>query len=688
VFIMRFLAHFLLLTVLLLAGQSSHSRAQDASGATAVPQSPTGNPQLPAPPFPDGLEWLNVPAPLTIEALRGRIVILDFWTFGCINCIHMIPVLEQLEDKYGDALLVIGVHSAKFENEGHTESLRQVVQRYDLRHPVINDHTFAVWNLYGVNAWPTFVVIDPLGNIAAMQPGEIPFAAFDRYISDMVTHFRSSGQLNDTPIELTLEGAGNPAHTLSFPAKVLADARSSRLFIADTNHHRIIIADLTTHEVIDVAGAGGSGFDDGDFETATFDLPRGMALAGDTLFVADTGNHAVRALDLLTRSVRTVAGTGEQSYERGISGPPLETPLSSPWDVAFGDGVLFISMAGMHQIWSLLFERNVVGPIIGSGREGLLDASFAEAELAQPSGLVYRDRRLYFADSESSSIRAADLETRRTQILAGPLENSLFAFGDLDGSLGMARLQHPLALTLDDAGRVYIADTYNSKIKMIDLTSLTTVTLTGRGTPGGYVDGSLERAAFDEPSGISYVNGRLYVADTNNHAIRVIDLAAGSVETLQFPNVERLQIGDRLTVIGSSQPVAAQELLPPQMVAPGTHDLVLRIVLPEGYKINTLAPSRLEWNNAGDAVNIPEDRRAAAVTGSEVRLPVTLSEGEDAVYGQLTLYYCREEAESLCFIDQVRLEVPVSVRMGAAATEIVVEHRVTPPSIPQSPPVG
>ncbi len=633
---------------------------------------------FPAPEFPDGLSWLNVAAPLHLEALRGKVVLLDFWTYGCINCIHMIPVLEQLEDKYGDALVVIGVHSAKFENEGEIESLRQIVRRYDLRHPVIDDSDFVVWRQYGVRAWPTFVVIDPNGQIVAMQAGEIPFASFDRFIGALIEQHDSAGTIDRTPIELALEGAGQPSSVLAFPGKIAADTLGRRLFIADTNHHRIIIADLDTYRVLDVAGAGGSGFDDGSFETATFDKPHGMALVGDTLYVADTENHAIRAVDLLTRTVTTVAGTGEQSYQRDQGGAPLETALSSPWDVAFGDGVLFVAMAGPHQLWALLFERGVIGPVVGSGREGLLEGTFAEAQLAQPSGLVYHQRQLFFADSESSSIRAANLDARTTRTLAGPLVNDLFAFGDVDGAVGVSRLQHPLGVVLGDDGLLYVADTYNSKIKVLDLSTNTLTTLTGQGSPGGFRDGTLAEAQFDEPGGLAFAEGRLFVADTNNHAVRVVDLAAGTVSTLIFPNPEQLVIGDRLTVVSRGGPSETRLTLPAQRVAPGDGEIVLRIDLPEGYKINDLAPSRIEWNNAGSAIDIPEAERSLPVTETEVRLPIRLSVGSDALYGHLLLYYCQETVQTLCFIDQVALELPVDVTADAPSGALIIVRQIAP----------
>lgn len=316
---------------------------------------------VPAPEFPEGLEWVNTTRPLSLEALRGKIIILDFWTYGCINCIHMIPVLEAIQAKYPNEVVVIGVHSAKFgPSEGLTENIRQIVERYNIRHPVINDHEFIVWSRYGVRAWPTFVVIDPQGNVVAMQAGEIPFEAFDAYVGGMIAYY--DGQdvpvLDRTPLPTLIDSAGDPAHLLLFPGKVLIDAPTNRLFIADTNHHRIVIVDMTTRLVTAVIGSGQRGSRDGTYPVAQFNAPHGMALRDNILYVADTNNHLIRRVDLESRAVTTLAGTGRMGqglmpFTMAIS-DPLTFDLRSPWDVAFDDtGRLFIAMAGTHQIWGV-----------------------------------------------------------------------------------------------------------------------------------------------------------------------------------------------------------------------------------------------------------------------------------------------------------------------------------------------
>ncbi len=655
----------------------------------AAAQEPTqfvGDPSLPAPAFPADLDWLNVEAPLTLEQLRGKAVLLDFWTYGCINCIHMIPVMKQLEAKYGDALAVIGVHSAKFANEGETENIRQIVQRYGLAHPVINDSDFAVWYSYasyGVNAWPTFVLIDPRGNLFAVQAGEIPFDAFDRVIGGMISYFDSVGEINRDALPIAVEGANDLPGALSFPGQLTVDTAGGRLFIADSSHNRIIIADLNTYEVLDIVGSGAAGLSDGAFDQATFNKPQGLALSGDLLYVADTDNHAIRAINLFERTVSTVAGTGVQGTSIPGVGAALETDLRSPWDVEFGDAnTLYIAMAGTHQIWELTLDNQLIAPLVGSGREGLLDGPFAAAQLAQPSGLFFRDGVLYFADSESSSIRAANITDSTVQTLAGPVMNNLFDFGDEDGGVGDSRLQHALAVTGGADGPLYVADTYNSKIKLLDPQAREISTLFGLGGLGGFRDGGAAEAEFDEPGGLAYADGKLYVADTNNDAIRVIDLASGVVSTVNFPNPEALQIDQRVTVVGGSQ--GQTVTLDAQTVAPGAGEIVLNITLPEGYKLNTLAPFNALWSSDSSSLAIAEADREQSLIAPEMplRLPVTLSEGSATLSAELTTYYCEAVNESLCFIDRVTITLPVTVAAGASGSALSIERALIPPRVP------
>lgn len=673
-----FLAGLLILT-------GNIASAQDGSGEEDD-NALRGDPRALAPDFPlDGIDWLNVDAPLTMDDLAGKIVVLDFWTYGCINCIHMIPIMQELEEAYPDELVVIGVHSAKFENESDTENIRQIVQRYDLHHPVINDSNYLVWSLYGANAWPTFAVINPIGRILAIQAGEIPFEPFDNLIGAMVEYFDSTGELDRTPLEFSLEGAGDPNTLLRYPGKVLADVDGNRLFIADSNHHRIVVADLTTYEVLYTIGTGQRGFADGDFESARFNKLQGMALRNDVLYVADTDNHAIRAVDLAAQTVTTIAGTGEVGGFTAFipNTPPLELNLRSPWDLAFGeDDNLYIAMAGTHQVWRMDVDTNEIFPYIGNGREGMVSSSFGESELAQPSGLFYTDGLLYIADSESSTIRMADIAGDSLTTISGVTDDNLFGFGDTDGAAGTSRLQHPLGVT-GDGESVYITDTYNSRIKVIDGGDITT-TLTGTGE-NAYSDGDFASAQFNEPGGLDYAelpDGRhvLFVADTNNHVIRLVDLDAETVSTVTFPNPQVLQIEDAVTLIGGAQDDSRRSIvLDEQSVPAGNGEIVLNLTIPDGYKINEIAESFIALTG-DDTASIDDANARTRITESEVRIPVTFTEGVGEITGEVTVYFCEDENATLCFIDEFTVDVPVTVGEDGDSS-ITIERELIPPII-------
>ena len=443
---------------------------------------------------------------------------------------HIFPQLRKLEQKYAAELVVVGVHSAKFTSERDTNNLRKAVLRFELEHPVVNDADFSIWREYGCRAWPTLMFVDPQGKVIGKHEGEFSFEQFDGLLGRMVEEFDGKGMLDRTTrLDFQREAPESPG--LSFPGKVLADQASGRLFIADSNNNRIVVADLNG-EVTHVVGSGQQGLADGGFDSAQFDHPQGMALPedGNILYVADTENHAIRKVDLEAGTVETVAGTGEQARGHSEGGPALGTDLSSPWDVAVHNGVVHIAMAGNHQLWALHLASGQVNVYAGNGREAPIDGPLMSASLDQPTGITSDGERLYFADSEASAVRYADLNpSGRVGTIVG---EDLFVWGDVDGVGEQVRLQHVQGVDWYD-GVLYIADTYNNKIKKVYPATRSVLTFLGSGDHGNN-DGPAFEARFHEPSGVSAAGGKLYVADTNNHAIRVANLETGRVETLEL----------------------------------------------------------------------------------------------------------------------------------------------------------
>jgi sugar lactone lactonase YvrE len=477
----------------------------------------------PAPPLPADFTWLNSDiAPLTFDGnLKGHIVVLDFWTYCCINCIHILPDLAYLEHKYADQpVVILGVHSAKFQTERDANNIRQAIQRYRIAHPVLVDRDMAVWESYGSRAWPTFAVIDASGRLVGMTSSEGKRDLLDAVIANLLIEARADGTLTDKPIKpkptALIELQTGP---LAFPGKIIASPDNQRLFIADSNHDRILITD-PAGKILQTIGSGKRGFDDGSLDTATFANPQGIVVAGSVLYIADTDNHAIRKVDLTAGSVTTIAGDGARSYDRTGGKKGTAQGLASPWDLALDGDRLFIANAGTHQIWVHNLKSGVSSVFSGSGAENIVDGDPEDAQLAQPSGLAIHDGWLYFADSEVSAVRRARLSDGTVETLIG---KGLFVFGHVDGKWADARLQHCLGVSVIN-DKIAVADTYNNAVRLIDLKKRTieTLKLTGDG------------ANLDEPGGIATIGDQLLVPDTNNHRIVRVDPATGKATVLQI----------------------------------------------------------------------------------------------------------------------------------------------------------
>jgi len=638
-----------------------------------------------APELAGGRGWLNTAQPLSLAALRGKIVLLDFWTYGCINCIHIIPDLKRLEAKYPNQLVVVGVHSAKFDNEKDTDNIRRIVLRYGIEHPVVNDADFRIWNAYTVNAWPTQYLIDPAGYVIGSVRGEGNYEVLDRTIAQTIEEFRKRGELKEEPLKLSLERAKVGDLPLAFPGKVLADARGSRLFIADSNHNRIVVTKLDG-TLVETIGTGAEGAVDGSYDKATFYRPQGMALDGDNLYVADTENHLIRRVDLKARTINTIAGTGQQS--RGGSdaagGAAKTTALNSPWDLIVVGRTLYIAMAGPHQIWRYDIAKDEVAPFAGSGREARTDGALLESGFAQPSGITSDGKNLYVADSESNIIRSIELtgDDRQVRTLVG---GDLFKFGDADGRGDDVRLQHPLGIFFHD-GALLIADTYNHKIKQLDPAKRAVKTFAGAGKPG-QADGA--SSSFYEPGGLSVANNKLYVADTNNHAVRVVDLKTKQASTLMIRGLRPPEAGDATTTgaetSGATGPNAEEMKLPAQRLrADGDGALVIDVSLPAGYHLNDAAPQRyrLSIENGAEYLAFEGDAKTIARSAKDLRLPLRLplrtrAAGAAELRVQLTLFYCREDNTGTCKIKTLVWRAPVEVTNdGNAPREIKAQGTI------------
>ncbi|MFD9795100.1 NHL domain-containing thioredoxin family protein [Streptomyces sp. NPDC059070] len=483
--------------------------------------------------------WLNTGGKeLTLADLRGKCVVVDFWTFCCINCLHVLDELRELEEKHRDTVVIIGVHSPKFVHEAEHQAVVDAVERYQVHHPVLDDPELATWKQYAVRAWPTLVVIDPEGYIVAQHAGEGHAHAIAALVAELEAEHGAKGTLRrgDGPYV-----APEPVATdLRFPGKALVLPGSGNFLVSDSTRHQLVELAPDGESVVRRIG-------DGDFKE-----PQGLALLPDgRVIVADTVHHALRVFDPESGTVERVAGTGRQWWQGSpTSGPALEVDLSSPWDVAWWQGKVWIAMAGVHQLWTYDPESGTVGVAAGTTQEGLVDGPAAEAWFAQPSGLAATEDRLWVADSENSALRYVEADGSgyavRTAVGTG-----LFDFGHRDGEAGQALLQHALGVTALPDGSVAVSDTYNHALRRYDPAS-----------------GEVTTLATDlrEPSDAVLVGDDIVVVESARHRLTRLRLPEEAV---------------RVDAVAHRTQRAATE------VAPGALRLDVVFQAPSGQKLDT-----------------------------------------------------------------------------------------------------
>ena len=452
--------------------------------------------------------WLNTNGKsYSINDFKGKIVLLDFWTLGCINCQHILTDLKRLETEYPTELVVVGVHSAKFDTEKLQNTIRKAILKFGIEHPVVNDADSEAWKHYAVNAWPTIVLIDPDGKVIGQRAGEGIYDIVKPNIDLLLERYGDKINRELLPFQQEEKLTG----ILEFPSKFIF-APDGTIFLSDSGHHRILQLNQDG-KIIQVIGSGTRGFADGTFDNASFNEPHGLALHTDYLYVADAKNNAIRKVNLSTNEVNTIAGTGELDYyffeER--SNEPVNP--NSPWDLALDSNSLYIASAGNHQILKMDLDSEKVFRFAGTGREALADGSLLEAAFNQPSGLVLNQNTLYVADAEASAIRAIDLLRGEVSTLIG---TGLFDFGDVDGDADGAMLQHAMGVTMHQE-QLYIADTYNGKIKVLNLEKSRVTTVL---------------AGLDEPNHVQVMGNTMWVSDTNHHQLVKVDLNTGEKSLL------------------------------------------------------------------------------------------------------------------------------------------------------------
>ncbi len=616
--------------------------------------------RIKAPRLEGGLAWLNVDRPLTMRELRGSVVLLDFWTYCCINCMHVLPTLREIEHRYRrEPLVVIGVHSGKFAAERDPDRIREAIGRYGVEHPVIVDDDMAIWSAYAIRSWPTLVVVRPDGTIAAVAPGEPDLEILDTFIRGELDAAKQQGKLADKPprIDVIRPASHSP---LCYPGKV-ACLPDGRIAISDSGHHRVLLCEADG-EVVETIGSGLRGYADGALQQAAFDDPQGCCWYRGALYVADARNHAIRRVDFFREEVTTVAGNGVL----GLTPPEGRCPatdvaLRSPWDLCLVDSAIYVAMAGSHQIWRFWPESSEIEVYAGTGVEALLDGGVAKSAWAQPSGMAERDGILYVADSETSAVRAINLADGMVDTLIG---QGLFDFGDGEGIAKDAMLQHCLGVCVVDDG-LLVADTYNGKLKLLRWES---------DSKGHTIQ--TELSDLNEPGAVATAHdGATLVADTNAH--RVLRWRAGKLEELNVrgaPEPQRGALSRRANDSSAAPPscdwfTALLQLPEGVGLKPGDGGISLLLSTPQGTELADEAPITvgLEVSRRSDLLELvrneftAESRQGnARLLGIEVRvnpLPEAIVEAE--LVATIDYVVCHEEDHAMCSPGRVFVRLPV-----------------------------
>ncbi|MER6735259.1 NHL domain-containing thioredoxin family protein [Streptomyces puniciscabiei] len=572
--------------------------------------------------------WINTgDKELGLAELRGRIVIVDFWTFCCVNCLHVLDELRELEERHRDTVVVVGVHSPKFVHEAEHQAVVDAVERYGVEHPVLDDPELATWKQYAVRAWPTLVVIDPEGYVVAQHAGEGHAHAIERLVEELEAEHGAKGTLRrgDGPY---VPPEPEPT-TLRFPGKALL-LPSGHFLVSDTTRHQLVELAEDAETVVRRIGSGTRGFADGGSEEAAFSEPQGLALLADgSVVVADTVNHALRRLDPGTGEVTTLAGTGRQWWQgSATSGPAREVDLSSPWDVAVFGGKVWIAMAGVHQLWTYDPAAGTVAVAAGTTNEGLVDGPGAEAWFAQPSGLAATAERLWLADSETSALRWVDLDGHvHTAVGTG-----LFDFGHRDGAAGQALFQHPLGVTALPDGSVAVADTYNHALRRYDPAT-----------------GEVTTLATDlrEPSDAVLVGEDIVVVESARHRLTRLRLPEAAV---------------RVEAVAHRTRRAATE------VAPGRLRLDVVFQAPAGQKLDTrYGPSTRLLVSATPPELLLKGEGADTDLGRDLELNPAVTEG--VLHVSAMAASCDDDTANeypACHVHQQDWGVPVRLTEGGA----------------------
>lgn len=593
--------------------------------------------------------WINVERAYTPKDLENRVILLNFWTYDCASCMHILPQIKQLEKELGNKLTIISIHSGKFSNQKDFNSITKAVLRHDINHAVIDDSDLKIWNSFGIKAWPTLVLIDSKGNIKKTYIGEEQTKNLVDDVKKITQKFRYS--LNRDSLPILLEKNKIAKRVLNYPTKIeytknfpFKGHNAPAFFIANSGQNNILVVSLSG-EIITQIGAGKSGFRDGNFETAEFSMPEGILYDEGKLYIADTGNHAIRVANFKEQTVATIAGTGlKGDVIESSDKDAKDIDLASPTDIEFYPSTKHIAIAnaGTNQILQFDLEKSQISVLAGNGNEGIQDGKYPQNSLAQPADLAQYNGKLYFVDSETSALRVLEKDGAVKTLIG----HGLFDFGYRNGNKANALMQHPLGLTADDTG-VYVVDSFNHAIRKYDVNSGEISTFVG-GTKGDSL-GSSSNTRFDEPEGIISILDRFYVVDSNNN--RVVIISRGKVSS------ELLDVLPPLILPKEGFLQYLPNLYKADKITVSDQKVTLKINLKKGWKINDLGPSFINLLEmvSDDEANLISTFDWNMIANNELKLP-KLDEAKNYML-QGVIYYCENKKNALCYVSSYQQEI-------------------------------
>ncbi|MCB1178474.1 MAG: hypothetical protein KDK36_12890, partial [Leptospiraceae bacterium] len=429
--------------------------------------------------------------------------------------------------------------------------------------------------------------------------------------------------------------------------------------------HRILKIDFETKTVNEIIGNGEPGHKNGNYKTTKFFKPRGLYKKENFLYVADYGNHSIRRVDLKNKIVSTVAGTGKNSDDSAKEGNAPTSSLNYPLDITEIENKLYITQMGDNKIVTFDLNTGNLDIFAGNGEKNIKDGDPLFSSLAQPTGIVSKDKDLYFLDSDGNSLRRAETEySGKIETLIG---KSLFDYGDSDGSYNGTKLQFPMGIFLKEE-KLYIADSFNNKIKEVDLTAKKVTSLKAYEKQKKF-SWIKKEANFNEPSSILIKNGNAIISDTNNHSLQLLNLEKKEVSEyfLNFP-VEIIEPFLKLKLDKIKETIE----IPEETISITAPKIELNLELPKDYVWAENIPTFVKVESSNK--NFLELK--SSVQGSIQKFDGKISASIKTNLGEsnltwliITHYY--EEKKKIQLVKKIKINTRIKIRSGGKANPIL-----------------